>query len=188
MPGGGTDPPEVHRCGDGVVDGDEGCDDGNRVGGDGCGGNCTVEDTGAGPPDDVAECEQVSEHVDCDDTNACTIDFCAAGTCSHAPAGGPRGALCDARAVVGSAVCADVLPPSLLERLGTALAVFESVALGGVGDAREARFTLRRLRALRARLVTLRQRMRAPCIDQLRPPLRRVIRSLDRSIGLGLQG
>ena len=30
-------------CGDGSVDGDETCDDGNRLGGDGCASNCTVE-------------------------------------------------------------------------------------------------------------------------------------------------
>ncbi len=32
-------------CGNGAVEGDEECDDGNSVGGDGCAANCTIEDT-----------------------------------------------------------------------------------------------------------------------------------------------
>lgn len=38
-----TPVPVTSTCGNGTVDGDETCDDGNSVGGDGCAANCTVE-------------------------------------------------------------------------------------------------------------------------------------------------
>jgi cysteine-rich repeat protein len=57
-------------CGNGRVDGDETCDDGNTVGGDGCAANCTGEDrriyaiaggTCAGGPNDGASCQTKDE-------------------------------------------------------------------------------------------------------------------------------
>jgi len=49
------------RCGDGVVSGDEDCDDGNRVEGDGCDDDCTWS------------CLDAS---DCEDGDPCTIEAC----------------------------------------------------------------------------------------------------------------
>ena len=66
-------------CGNGVVDADEQCDDGNQVDGDCCSRGCTNE-----PID--GECP--------DEGLPCTYDKCdGAGTCAHPPR--PVGALCD---------------------------------------------------------------------------------------------
>jgi len=63
--------PEIPpNCGDGDVDDDEECDDGNETSGDGCENDCTWT------------CEGASE---CDDSDACTDDACdtSSHTCSH---------------------------------------------------------------------------------------------------------
>lgn len=66
-------------CGDGVVDADEGCDDGNQVDGDCCSRGCTNEAVDSACPDEGMPC---------------TFDKCdGAGTCAHPPR--PAGALCD---------------------------------------------------------------------------------------------
>ncbi len=66
------------RCGDGVIDGGEGCDDGNRDDCDGCSPTCGVE-TGLGCGDGVPypACGE-----QCDDANATTGDGCSP-TCTH---------------------------------------------------------------------------------------------------------
>ena len=56
-------------CGDGFVDGDEGCDDGNTVSSDGCSEGCVVEFCGDGTV-------QTGER--CDDGNATSGDGCSA--------------------------------------------------------------------------------------------------------------
>ena len=71
------EPPQVHCttvlepvCGNGIVEPDEECDDGNRRDGDCCSAECTVEP--AGSP--------------CDDGDSCTIsDVCSATTCRGTP-------------------------------------------------------------------------------------------------------
>ena len=73
-----VDAPTAHVCGDGVVDGDEQCDDGNTVSGDGCSATCTSElnsKCGNGQLD-------AGEH--CDDGNTAGGDGCAAD-CSVEP-------------------------------------------------------------------------------------------------------
>ena len=63
-----ADPPEP-GCGNGVLEADEGCDDGNRLPGDCCDADCVPEADGS----------------PCDDGAACTSsDACAAGTCTGA--------------------------------------------------------------------------------------------------------
>ncbi|MFN2425603.1 MAG: hypothetical protein ABR587_04050 [Candidatus Binatia bacterium] len=60
-------------CGDGVVEQNEECDDGNVVGGDCCASDCTAEPV-EGP---------------CDDSNECTFDFCdGQGNCLSFPGQG----------------------------------------------------------------------------------------------------
>ena len=79
-------------CGDGVVAGGEGCDDGGNLDGDGCGRACTVEPCWAcaGSP---SACAPVVDGTGCNDQNPCTgPDTCQAGTCQ---AGGPTGAACN---------------------------------------------------------------------------------------------
>lgn len=66
-------------CGNGTVDPDEQCDDGNQVDGDCCSRGCTNEAADSDCPDDGLPC---------------TFDECdGAGTCMHPPR--PVGALCD---------------------------------------------------------------------------------------------
>ena len=64
---------EEPECGNGIVEGDEECDDGNNDDGDGCSAECEEE------PD---ECEI---DADCDDKNTCTTDTCNLETyeCEH---------------------------------------------------------------------------------------------------------
>ncbi|MCC7380467.1 MAG: hypothetical protein IT384_01455, partial [Deltaproteobacteria bacterium] len=63
----GDDGPGIGVCGDGVLDADEACDDGNASSCDGCSSTCTVE-------------------PNCDDGNPCTVDSCDASSCLHLPA------------------------------------------------------------------------------------------------------
>jgi cysteine-rich repeat protein len=68
------------RCGDGVVDASEGCDDGNFVSHDGCDAACRVEPCWqcAGGP---SVCSPIMGS--CDDGDACTTgDSCTAGRCT----------------------------------------------------------------------------------------------------------
>ena len=63
------------ECGDFTVEGDEGCDDGNTVGGDGCSASCTVESLcGNGQLDAGEECDDGNLFLadGCDD--ACIIE------------------------------------------------------------------------------------------------------------------
>jgi len=79
-------------CGDAVVAGGEGCDDGNNLDGDGCGRFCTVEPCWAcaGSP---SACAPAVDGTGCDDLNPCTgPDTCQAGACQG---GGPTGAACN---------------------------------------------------------------------------------------------
>lgn len=74
-------PPIV--CGDGLVDGAEGCDDGNNDAGDGCGAGCAVESGYAceGEPSACATvCGDgiVAGTEECDDGNTASNDGCSA--------------------------------------------------------------------------------------------------------------
>lgn len=70
-------------CGDGVVDGGEGCDDGGRTAGDGCSPTCRVElcwECVGGP----SSCTPVASGAPCDDGLFCNgADLCNAGVCEH---------------------------------------------------------------------------------------------------------
>jgi uncharacterized delta-60 repeat protein len=88
-------------CGDATVDGDEECDDGNLVDGDGCDGNCTTTACGNGVVtageqcDDgnttggdccAADCQLEAAGAPCDDVNQCTAtSTCTAGICTPGP-------------------------------------------------------------------------------------------------------
>lgn len=95
-------------CGNGEIEGGESCDDGNKVGGDGCNAECQDEGCVAQTPgypavplcDDGKECTldtcnpdtHACEHeLSCDDGNECTVDSCVAEQCEHTK----DNALCD---------------------------------------------------------------------------------------------
>ncbi len=78
------------RCGDGVTDGGEACDDGNLVDCDGCTRVCTAE-VGLGCGDGIPY-PQCGEP--CDDGNAIAGDGCAACTLERAAGGGSTGSDC----------------------------------------------------------------------------------------------
>jgi cysteine-rich repeat protein len=76
-------------CGNGILEGDEDCDDGNNLDGDCCSANCTYEPAGSPCPDDLfcngeETCDGVGTcdpgtAVDCDDGVGCTDDICDGG-------------------------------------------------------------------------------------------------------------
>ncbi|MBQ9394163.1 MAG: DUF4215 domain-containing protein [Proteobacteria bacterium] len=82
---------EVNPCGNGVIDGDEACDDGNSKSKDGCSDECVIEDKyvckEAGKPCILETCgnEVVDTGEDCDDgeENAMDYDY-AKGACTSA--------------------------------------------------------------------------------------------------------
>ncbi|MBI5504944.1 MAG: hypothetical protein HY899_09075 [Deltaproteobacteria bacterium] len=81
------------NCGDGVLDPDEQCDDGNTAAGDCCRVNCLLDTAGAACADDADQCTDdvcdgagVCGHpfndAPCDDGDICTFDgLCSSGTC-----------------------------------------------------------------------------------------------------------
>ena len=80
--------PAPETCGDGVVEGDEVCDDGNTENGDGCAANCLVVETGYACPNLGGPCVKLEETVcgdgqkttdeECDDGNLDDGDGCSA--------------------------------------------------------------------------------------------------------------
>lgn len=63
-----------HRCGNGVVDRHEACDDGNLDDGDGCSASCELDDITATPGDDRAGyvwCAQAAEELTCGPEQGC---------------------------------------------------------------------------------------------------------------------
>ena len=81
-------------CGDGTLQsGNEACDDGNTVDGDGCRSNCTLEVCGDGILD---------SNEDCDDGNTTANDGCSATCAIENGWSCPTGLVCNA-------VCGDVL-------------------------------------------------------------------------------
>jgi cysteine-rich repeat protein len=93
------------RCGDGILDAGEQCDDGNASDGDGCSGGCRLE------------CATVT---DCQDTDPCTETRCRSGECVF-PRCGLGGSLCeltdglktDVPTLADSAECSPVSPDLL---------------------------------------------------------------------------
>jgi len=92
---------EATRCGDGILEIPELCDDGNLDSGDGCDANCTLTGCGNGivTPGEAcddgnlasgdccdASCALEAAGAPCDDGDACTqSDQCASGTCQGRP-------------------------------------------------------------------------------------------------------
>jgi cysteine-rich repeat protein len=62
----------THRCGDGVTDPNEGCDDGNTTSGDGCASDCAVEAANPVCGNGVREVGEA-----CDDGNGADADGCS---------------------------------------------------------------------------------------------------------------
>lgn len=87
-------------CGNSVIDGNEGCDDGAQVDGDGCNSICQVEQcyTCAGEP---STCSPQTGPT-CDDGQQCTTDVCNAGVCESTP---ETGTACDDGLTCSTDVC-----------------------------------------------------------------------------------
>lgn len=69
-------------CGDGIVDPNETCDDGNTQSGDGCSAQCRIESCWScnGAP---STCTPAADDTPCDDGSACTAsDTCQGGVCT----------------------------------------------------------------------------------------------------------
>ncbi len=70
------------RCGDGVLQSSESCDDGGTVGGDGCTATCETERCWScdGTP---STCTPIADGTSCDDGDACSEnDVCTGGACA----------------------------------------------------------------------------------------------------------
>lgn len=87
----GSTPPDgtvAMRCGNGMLEGSEECDDGNRTANDGCASDCTLECgdgtvTGAELCDTaIAAGDPGACPADCDDGDACTTDSLTGADCS----------------------------------------------------------------------------------------------------------
>ena len=82
----GADAPPPPNCGDGALTSDEACDDGNKVGSDGCAANCLAVEPGYSCNPPGAACHQIARCGDglvadsevCDDGNAKDGDGCSA--------------------------------------------------------------------------------------------------------------
>ena len=96
--GGVVDPP-TGVCGDGTVDANETCDDGNLADGDCCSSSCQLDAPGAACGDgdacngaetcDGAGACQAGSELDCDDGDPCTVDACDAESGCMASEAGP---------------------------------------------------------------------------------------------------
>jgi cysteine-rich repeat protein len=104
--------PDVSGCGDGVMLGDEACDDGNVVDGDGCSATCTLE-TGfdcTGVPTvctDIDECAATPSG--CDLAADCT-NTVGAFTCTCKPGYVGDGKVCTPKEDCGAVACDDSNP------------------------------------------------------------------------------
>lgn len=90
----------VQECGDGFVEGDEECDDGNDISGDGCNASCSLEEVVVPPPStwscngsyygsgDGCDCGCGVQDPDCSSAGAAACTYCnnsgsCAGSCSE---------------------------------------------------------------------------------------------------------
>ena len=74
-------------CGAAQIVGNETCDDGGTVPGDGCSATCAQEAGWTGTPSCSGVCGDalVVGNEACDDGDPCTIDLCILGGCNHFP-------------------------------------------------------------------------------------------------------
>ncbi|MFH2007871.1 MAG: DUF4215 domain-containing protein [bacterium] len=99
------------ECGDGNVDPDEECDDGNLTGGDGCSGTCHLEGCGNGNVDAGEQCDD-GNSVACDGCSAsCQTEACGNGVveCGEECDDGntSNGDGCDSACALEGATCSD---------------------------------------------------------------------------------
>ncbi|HJL00247.1 MAG TPA: DUF4215 domain-containing protein [Polyangiaceae bacterium LLY-WYZ-15_(1-7)] len=87
---------EALECGNGVVNSDEECDDGNATDGDGCEADCTFT---------------CADDLDCDDGDACTVDVCdpETRTCASAARDCDDGLACTADSCDAEVGCVNAL-------------------------------------------------------------------------------
>ncbi|MEM8607394.1 MAG: DUF4215 domain-containing protein [Myxococcota bacterium] len=116
--------PGVDLCGNGLVDGNEQCDDGGTVDGDGCNATCQLEICGDGVVnnDGAEECEPAGTAT-CDDDCTVRDPVCGDGFLTPPEACEPAGtATCDVDCTFRVAVCGDgfLTPPEQCEPAGTA--------------------------------------------------------------------
>jgi cysteine-rich repeat protein len=99
------------RCGNGVLDAGEQCDDGNRAAGDCCSPTCTFEASGNACTSDSNACTDdtcdnagTCQHTDntaaCTVNNGCVAGTCSGGTCTSTGQPIPAGTSCDSDASV----------------------------------------------------------------------------------------
>jgi cysteine-rich repeat protein len=81
---------ELPRCGDGVQDAEEGCDDGNSVNNDGCSNNCLRPQCGDG----VLQAAEICDDGNADNTDSCT-NSCVLPVCGDGFAQPSAGEECD---------------------------------------------------------------------------------------------
>ena len=70
---------ELSVCGDGAIEGEEQCDDGNLVNGDSCSNLCTTEACGNGYIDASEQCDDGNTMHGDGCSESCTIEFCSDG-------------------------------------------------------------------------------------------------------------
>jgi cysteine-rich repeat protein len=121
--------PTRHRCGDGVVDVGEGCDDGNTLSGDGCSSTCQVETS-----DPVCGNGVLEVGEECDDGNMVSGDGCSS-TCKHESVCGngvvEPGEQCDD----GNTISGDGCSPSCQLETSSSCSVFPQGGCGGATPA-----------------------------------------------------
>jgi cysteine-rich repeat protein len=140
------------RCGNGVLDPGERCDDGNTRDGDCCSSHCLFEALDAVCGTDGNLCTLdfcdgagtcVHAPVSCDDGNACTDDGCdSAGTCLHVANAAPcddgsactTGDTCSAGSCVGTALGCDDSNPCTAESCDPLLGCTSAPLDGAVCD------------------------------------------------------
>lgn len=83
-------------CGNGTVEGNEVCDDGNTVGGDGCSANCLSDETCGNGITELAE--------DCDDGNTVSGDGCSA-VCVYEGTAGSGSSYCGSNTSWNGSMC-----------------------------------------------------------------------------------
>lgn len=105
------------HCGDGVLDPDERCDDGNRLKGDGCSPTCRNEILSCGVPDPAAS--SCLDDAECGIGNLCDLSGCVPSSCGCVEFGevfctSDCGGTCVARTPI---VCRDTSLPECQPRL-----------------------------------------------------------------------
>jgi cysteine-rich repeat protein len=169
-------------CGDGVLDTDEQCDDGNTLNGDCCGSTCRWEAPGAACDDGDGciageACDGAGACVGggpvlCNDANRCTADACRLGFCRFDHDPGYAGVFCELDALATEACAPRRLDTIILRRVARArqkverslhsLTTREQTKL-----LRSAERTLDRLRA-NVRTAARQGRVNRTCRTQLR--------------------